>query len=158
MRAAQTSICHLKALNRGRVLWCLRFLAEEEWGAVRQGSVPSPLQDGSHGQEATGPVPGALVPDLGQGHSSDLGSEAGGGSWEGAGGWKDLCWAQLAPGWTLNEPCHEVGQRESSCRKLSFHLKGCTCGFGAGQPQWVLAPLLLTEWPGKPSEPHLPHP
>lgn len=44
---------------------------------------------------------------------------------------------------------HEVVQRKSSRRKLNFYLKGCTCGFSVEQPQWVPAPLLLTEWLGQ---------
>lgn len=118
---------------------------------------PQLLQDGSQGQGATGSVSGALVVPVGprpqcglcsQGCSAVLGWEAGEGPGREAGGWKP------GLGFVLGSACssegykwslHEVVQRKSSRRKLNFYLKGCTCGFGVGQPQWVPVPLLLTE-------------
>ena len=67
MRAVPTISCHLEALDQGCVPQCSCCLAAEGWGAIRQALVPPPLQDGSHGQGATGSVPGALEPALSQG-------------------------------------------------------------------------------------------
>lgn len=159
MRTAQTSIywrCHPGSPRlRMHASVCAVFLHR---GGGQLGKAESPAlarwQPGARSHRVCvwspstplGPRPQCGL--CSQGCSAVLGWEAGEGPGREAGGWKP------GLGFVLGSACssegykrslHEAVQRKSSRRKLNFYLKGCTCDFVVGQPQWVPAPLLLTE-------------